>query len=251
VSRVSTVITRLVAVLVTLVVTAACVREPERPNVLLITIDTLRRDRVSVFGSPRTTTPNLDRLAEEGLLFTHCQSPRAKTTPALASLMTGLYPHDHGVRDLTMPLAADVPVLAEAFHRAGYRTAAIVGNFVLKDELSGLARGFDVWVEDLPDTQGVPPDDVPQRTARSLTDGALAALGLGPAQEAAGPARPFVRDDRPWFLWLHYMDPHGQYAAPDRHRIFHSDEPDLMSVDDSGQVFHRGPKNELSRPWIA
>jgi arylsulfatase A-like enzyme len=244
-------LTRPVVALLALVLGTACVREPERPNVLLITIDTLRQDRVSAFGYPRATTPYLDRLAEEGLVFTHCQSPRAKTTPAVASLMTGLYPHEHGVRDLTMPLPSDVPVLAEAFHRAGYRTAAIVGNFVLKDELSGLARGFDLWVEDLPDTQGVPPDDVPQRTARSLTDGALAALGLGPAQEAAGPKRPFVRDDRPWFLWVHYMDPHGQYDAPEEHRIFHSNEADPISVDESGEVYHNGPKHELSRPWVA
>lgn len=231
---------------------SGCVREPERPNVLLITIDTLRQDRVSCYGVRTGTTPQLDRLAEESLVFTHCQSPRAKTTPAIASLMSGLYPHEHGVRDLTMPLAPDVPVLAEAFHDAGYRTGAIVGNYVLKDELSGLAQGFDMWGEDMPDTQGVPPDDVPQRTARSLTSGALVALGLAAANgdQAAGPARPFVRDARPWFLWLHYMDPHGQYAPPPEHDLFESPE-ERVFVDANGNVVHDGPKNTLSRPWLA
>ena len=75
---------------------AACAREGPRPNVLLITVDTLRADRLSAAGYARATTPNLDRLAAEGLRFTRAGTPRAKTTPAIASLMTGLYPHDHG-----------------------------------------------------------------------------------------------------------------------------------------------------------
>jgi arylsulfatase A-like enzyme len=197
---------------------AACARQPERPNVLLITIDTLRADRISAAGYARKTTPNLDRLTAEGLLFTHAETPRAKTTPAIASLMTGLYPHDHGARDLLTPLEDRIPLLSESFRRAGYSTGAIVGNYVLQDRFSGLKRGFDSWCEDLPQKQGVPPDDVPQRTARSLTDGALAELGL------AG-------EGKPWFLWLHYMDPHGLYDPPPEHRVFHRDVPDPIPDD--------------------
>lgn len=230
-----------------LLLACSCARETERPNVLLITIDTLRADRLSALGSPRTTTPQIDRIAAEGLVFTHAQTPRAKTTPAIASLMTGLYPHDHGVRDLVMPLETRFPTLPEVFRRAGYRTGAIIGNFVLKDAFSGLARGFDQWTEDLPDTLGVPPDQVPQRTARSLTDGALAALGLAPnaplaphassgAQgdaHAAGPHASFARPDAPWFLWLHYMDPHGVYDPPPEHRVFHSERTDPIPDESS------------------
>ncbi|MFN0243361.1 MAG: sulfatase [Planctomycetota bacterium] len=210
------------------VLSAACSREPARPNVLLITIDTLRADRLSALGSARKTTPRIDELAAEGLVFTHAQTPRAKTTPAIASLMTGLYPHDHGVRDLVMPLESRFPTLPEVFRRAGYATGAIVGNFVLKDAFAGLARGFDQWTEDLPDQLGVPPDEVPQRTARSMTDGALTALGLAPApaDARAGPRATFVRDDAPWFLWLHYMDPHGSYDPPTEHRVFQREHPD-------------------------
>lgn len=192
---------------------ATCSRVPDRPNVLVITIDTWRADRLS-----SELTPNLDRLAREGLRFTHATAPRAKTTPSIASLFTGLYPHEHGVRDLLIPLAPTRALFAERLRDAGWSTGAIVGNYVLKDDYAGLARGFDQWTEDLPDNLGVPPENVPQRTARSLTDGALAALGLAPPSGAPGPRAAFATDDAPWFLWLHYMDPHGVYEAPAEHR---------------------------------
>jgi arylsulfatase A-like enzyme len=201
---------------------ASCSREPERPNVLLITVDTLRADRLTAAGYPRATTPNLDALAAEGLRFTHAETPRAKTTPAIASLMTGLYPHEHGARDLLVPLAGDHALLAERLRAAGWSTAAIVGNYVLIDRFSGLARGFDRWIEELPDRQGVPPDDAPQRTARSMSDAALSEL----AREDGG---------EPWFLWLHYMDPHGLYDPPPEHRVFRSDVPEAIP-DDPGHV---------------
>ncbi len=211
-----------------LLICAACSRAPKPPNVLLITIDTWRADRLSCAGFPREVTPNLDRLAREGTRFTHVSAPRAKTTPALASLFTGLYPHEHGVRDLLMPLAPTHPVLAERLRDAGWNTAAIVGNFVLRADFSGLSRGFGAWTEDLPDALGVPPEDVPQRTAHSLTDGAFTALGLAPAHADAGPRDAMANGDAPWFLWLHYMDPHGIYAAPPEHRVFERVTPEWI-----------------------
>ena len=203
---------------------------PHGPNVLLIVVDTLRADRLTP-----ATMPALDRFAQGALRCSHAETPRAKTTPAVASLLTGLYPHEHGARDLTTPLPDDVPTLAEAFQRAGWTTAAIVGNFVLRDDLTRLARGFDSWVDDLPDATGVPPDDVPQRRAHSLTDGALVALGLAPppAPPAAGPAAALVEPGRPWFLYLHYMDPHGAYDPPAEHRLFGGGAPDFIPSADS------------------
>ncbi len=200
----------------------ACVKPPERPNVLLITVDTLRADRLSHLGYPRETTPNLDALAAEGVSFTRATTPRAKTSPAMASMMTGLYPHEHGVRDLSKPLNTRVPLLAERFRKAGYDTVGLIGNYVLKAERAGLDRGFRTWIEDLPQTMGVPPDDVPQRTASSLTDAALAALALSPGDIETGVTSPAVRveDGRPWFAWVHYMDPHGLYEPPAEHDRF-------------------------------
>jgi choline-sulfatase len=219
---------------------------PHGPNVLLIVIDTLRADRLAA-----ATMPAVDRFGQGAIRFTHADSPRAKTTPAVASLLTGLYPHDHGARDLSTRLPADVPTLAEAFSRAGWTTAAIVGNFVLSDELTGLSRGFGTWVDDLPDRSGVPPDNVPQRRARSLTDGALVALGLAPPPEpaaapepapgaapgsppaVAGPTAKLIESGRPWFLYLHYMDPHGAYDPPAEHRLFGGGAPDYIPSPES------------------
>jgi arylsulfatase A-like enzyme len=221
----------------------ACGRPEPGPNVLLIVVDTLRADHLTPWGYGRDTSPRLAAFADGALRFTHAQSPRAKTSPAVATLMTGLYPHDHGVRDLTTPLRPDVPLLAEAFRDAGYATCGIVGNFVLGDARSGLARGFDTWVEDLPDASGVPPEHVPQRTARSLTDGALVALGMRPPDPdaPAGPraaVTPAAPGGRPWFLYLHYMDPHGSYAPPAEHDVFAPD-----AVDPAAPVGTRLPED--------
>jgi arylsulfatase A-like enzyme len=196
-----------------LIALAAC-REsaPPRPNVLLITVDTLRADRLAP-----DTTPRLSAFARECAVFPLAATPRAKTTPAIASLLSGRYPHDHGVRDLAAPLARDVPLLQERLREHGYRTGAIVGNWVLADARSGLARGFDLWCESLPQQGGVPPDLVPERTATSLTDAALVALGLASPPDAEFEPRTLLENgDQPWFLWLHYMDPHGAYQPPER-----------------------------------
>lgn len=220
---------------------SACARKAPRPNVLFVVVDTLRADRFGAL-SGRDLTPELDSMAREAVVFDHATSPRAKTTPAVASLMTGLYPHDHQVRDLTTPLGDDVPVFAEVLREAGYSTGAILGNFVLQADLSGLERGFDLWVEDLPAHTGVPPHDVPFRSATSITDGALAALGLGPgSDDGAGPTRPFVREERPWFLWLHYMDPHGPYEPPARFRHASAAAPELIPPPPApgADAFHR------------
>jgi len=225
----------------------ACAKSAPEPNVLLVVVDTWRADHLGASGS----TPELDAFARECVVFDHAQSPRAKTTPAVASLMTGLYPHDHGVRDLTTPLASDVPVVAEAFGAAGYRTGAIVGNYVLRDELSGLARGFDLWVEDLPEEDGVPPSHVPLRRATSLTDGGLCALGLGdPATDGAGPRASFLRGDQPWFLWLHYMDPHGLYSPPEPHRGRALAELEDLPPEPIPPAEREG-RTSLSPQWVA
>ena len=212
---------------------------------LVVVVDTLRADHLSCAGYERDTTPNLDRLAREGLRFTHAQSPRAKTTPAVASIFTGLYPHGHGVRDLVTPLPTDVPVLAERFRDEGYATCAIISNFVLRDDFSGLRRGFDTWVEDFPSAHGVPPNHVPQRLAASVTDGVLRALDLpSGAPDGAGPTGPIATDGEPWFLWAHYMDPHGLYAPPAEHDRFRSAAPVFVEIEPQRR------EGALTEPWV-
>ena len=220
-------------------------RAADRPNVLLVSIDTLRADHLGCYGYGRDTSPNIDAFAADAVRYEHASAPRAKTTPSVASMLTGLYPHDHGVRDLSAPLATEDQggplVLADQLRRLGWRTAAVVGNYVLTDARSGLARGFTRWVEELPDVRGVPPHDAPQRTAGSLTDAALELLA-DPGFGADG--------ERPFFLWLHYMDPHGAYAAPEEHRIFAPEAPDWIPAEDelAPSALHRRRVADYNAP---
>jgi arylsulfatase A-like enzyme len=110
-----------------------------------VTIDTLRADRLGIYGARDVETPNIDRLAREGAWAPQAAVHVPLTRPSHVSLFTGRYPAEHGVRDnVSPPLAADVPVLTEGFQRAGVPTAAFIASAVL-DRQSGLARGFDLY----------------------------------------------------------------------------------------------------------
>ena len=160
---------------------------------ILVTLDTTRVDALGSYAEART--PFLDRLAGEGVVFDNAYSPIPLTLPAHASLLSGLYPLRHGVRDNgLMPLPAAASTLAEAARDAGARTAAFVGAVVL-DAAFGLDQGFDVY-------DGPPPGkEHAERSATSVVD---AALRWWEGRER----------DRPFFLWVHLYDPHSPYAPP-------------------------------------
>ncbi len=110
-----------------------------------MTIDTLRADRLGVYGATNVETPQIDRLAREGAWIPQVTAPAPLTRPSHVSLFTGRYPAEHGVRDnISPPLRNDVPVLAEILKRQGFATGAFVASVVL-DRQAGLARGFDVY----------------------------------------------------------------------------------------------------------
>ena len=116
-----------------------------RPNLLLITLDTTRADHLGAYGDRRARTPNIDRLAAGGIVFERAIASAPLTLPSHASLLTGLYPFAHGVRNNGhFTLADRVPTIATALSTAGYRTAAFVSAFVL-DRRYSLARGFDQY----------------------------------------------------------------------------------------------------------
>jgi arylsulfatase A-like enzyme len=174
---------------------------PPQPDVLFVTVDTLRPDFLSCYGFPRTTTPAIDALAAAGTLFALHRTTISLTLPAHATLFTGLQPSEHGVRANAQPLPPDDRVLAERFRAAGYRTAAAVGSTVLTRE-RGLDRGFDVYDDEMP-------PDAAQVGRRGLERSATAVLDT---------ARAWLADDdpRPLFLWVHLFDPHEPYrAAPE------------------------------------
>jgi arylsulfatase A-like enzyme/tetratricopeptide (TPR) repeat protein len=155
-------------------------------SVLLLTIDTLRPDYLSLNGYPYPTSPALDALLGDGVYFEQALAPVPRTTPALASLLTGAYPHVTGVRSLGDPLPAEMVTLAEAFQADGYQTLAVVTNLLLGPE-RGLGAGFDVYDAAF---------DV--RDARRTTDIAIERLAA-------------TDSERPLFAWVHYIDPHVPY----------------------------------------
>jgi arylsulfatase A-like enzyme len=169
------------------------------PNIVILTVDTLRLDRVSAYGYRRPTTPNLDRLLASGVRFTQARTAEPLTSPAVCSMLTSLYPHEHGATRNGLRLRPDAPSVAGLLGRRGYTTAAFVGNWTLRDDLSGLGSHFQEYHEVLTRKRwlGLFKGEA---TAEDLTDEALAWL-----------ARRDPASRRPFLLWVHYVDPHAPY----------------------------------------
>ncbi len=185
------------------------VRPP--PNVVLVSIDTLRPDRLGCYGGTTVETPAIDALSRAGVRFQNAFTPVPLTLPAHWTILTGLEPWHHGVVDNGMTLVRPpAPTLAERFAAAGYDTAAFVSAFVLHRTF-GLDRGFARY------------DDGP------AADAALDQLlhATAPADERVGRALSWLRRERtrPFFLWLHLFDPHAPYAPPEGFRARYAGRP--------------------------
>jgi arylsulfatase A-like enzyme/Flp pilus assembly protein TadD len=170
-----------------------------RYNVLLITVDTLRADHLGCYGFARASTPSIDRLAADGVLFERAETAAPITLPSHASIMTGTYPAYHGVRNNgTYRLGPRAETLADVLKRFEYRTGAVISGYPLVARF-GLSQGFDSYDDHLP-----PERDrqigFRERSAEEVTRAGIAWL------EATGSQR--------FFLWLHYFDPHAPYTPP-------------------------------------
>ena len=191
------------------------------PNILLITMDTTRADRLGAYGYGPARTPTLDRLAREGVLFEHARTPAPTTLPAHVSLFTGRYPASHGVRNNGVPLSETVPTLASVLHDGGYRTAAFVSSFVL-DRRFGLAHGFDQYDDRLDAGPGGAAEPVERRGDHTAAAAATWLEDyLGPDPRPAPPAT----SRAPFFVWLHLYDPHDPYDPPPPFRDAFTDRP--------------------------
>ena len=180
-------------------------------NVLLISSDTTRADHVGCYGNRGVATPAIDALARDGVLCATAISPSPSTLPAHASLLTGLYPYRHGARaNGTFRLEDRITTLAERLRGAGYRTAAAISAFVL-DSRFGLDQGFEVYDDDL--TKGVKhsPHMFRERPAE-LTNEPVTAWLRANGQD-------------PFFLWVHYFDPHAVYLPPEPYRTRYRHAP--------------------------
>lgn len=171
---------------------------PAPQSVVLITLDTTRADHLGAYGWPHARTPHLDALARRGTRFVRCDTAAPITLPSHATILTGLYPPRHGVRDNgTFVLAGRFDTVAERLAARGWDTAAVVSAIVLARR-HGLGQGFRIYDDDLGAgyTAGT---EVSERQAEATTAAALA---------AAGKLKP------PYFLWVHYFDPHEEYRPP-------------------------------------
>ncbi len=173
-------------------------------NLLLVTFDTTRADRVGCYGYEAASTPVLDALAEEGALFERCIAPAPLTLPSHSTLLTGFQPYTHGARNNgTHKMGAEVRSIAQRLKEEGFSTGAVTSAFVL-DSRFGLDSGFDSYDDDLSGGTGQGNFGFAETTAVDTSRRALEWLER--------------RGDERWFLWIHYFDPHSDYNPPEPYR---------------------------------
>jgi choline-sulfatase len=181
--------------------------EKPRPSILLVSLDTTRADCVG-YETDAVETPVLDGLAARGTRFSQAWTTVPMTLPAHTSMLTGLYPSEHGIHENSRFLRDDRTLLAERLRDAGYATAAFVSGYPLKRRF-GLARGFDHYDDEMGEGNS-------ERSAAATTDRALSYLESNP--------------QAPVFIWVHYFDPHDPYAPPEPFRSQYPSSPYLGEI---------------------
>ncbi|MGA1871112.1 MAG: sulfatase-like hydrolase/transferase [bacterium] len=177
-----------------------------KPNVLLISIDTLRADHLSCYGYTKIQTPHIDSLAHDGIRFASHYTPVPITLPSHATLLTGLYPSEHGVRSNgCFRLKGEEVTLPELLQQEGYKTGAFIGAYVMHSRF-GLSQGFDSYDENF---GGDASDSLMERMQKSLYVERRAGDIVNAAQSWLQ-----QRGDQPFFLFIHCFDPHAPYDAP-------------------------------------
>jgi arylsulfatase A-like enzyme/Tfp pilus assembly protein PilF len=190
---------------------------PEGMNLLVITLDTTRADRIGAYGYEGVETPTIDRLAREGVLFEQAEAAAPLTCPAHCSIFTSKYPPDHGVRDNGgFFLSHKQLTLATYLKKRGFETGAVVAAFVL-DSKWGIGQGFDTYVDDfdMAESRGVGMGDI-RRPGNEVVDRALPWLEK-------------VKDKR-FFAWLHFYDPHAPYTEPEPFKTRYAEHPYLGAI---------------------
>src|SRR5258706_13425897 len=189
-----------------------------RPNVILITLDTTRADRMGFLGSERGLTPNLDALAKQATVFSRAYSHVPLTTASHATILTGTYPQYNHVNDFGFPLLASTLYLPDILHRQGYQTAAFVGSIVLDPNgalCPGFDRGFDVYGAGFHTKQ--PRENRYETVERRAGDVVARAKAWLRSRPSKTP---------PFFLWVHVYDAHDPYDAPEAYKSKFADPYD-------------------------
>jgi arylsulfatase A-like enzyme len=184
------------------------------PNVILITLDTTRADRMGFLGSKLGLTPNLDAFARQSVVFTHAYAQAPLTSVSHASILTGTYPQFHQVLDFTYPLSKDLPYAPQILRARGYETAAFLGSLALDPSVSapGFDRGFDTY-------------DAPFHTEETWhnRDHRVQRPGAEVVASALGWLNQHSK--RPFFLWVHLFDAHDPYNPPEPYKTRYASQP--------------------------
>lgn len=185
---------------------AAQTPQPPRPNILLLTIDTLRADRLATYGYERTTSPTLDALISRGVVFESARTVEPLTAPALCAMITSRFPHETGSTRNGLRMRPGLASLPKLLQDEGYLTGGIVANWTLRDKISGIGEHFDDYLEIIKHKRwfGLVSGEA---HADQVTDVAIDWLERHDESEG----------DRPFMLWVHYVDPHAPYK---RHKSF-------------------------------
>ena len=192
---------------------------PEPPlHAVLITIDTLRADRLGAYGCAEASTANLDKLANESIRFERAYSHSSKTFPSISTLLSGRHPAEHGIFDNGGEFPNNLPTLATSLDDAGFENAAFIGSYALRPNRR-LNRGFHSYTQEYLTTEAVRAH--PENHADLLTDEAITWLS---SRDSA----------RRLFLWIHYQEPHGAYTPPSFR---------APAEDDDGLVLEPSPTN--------
>ena len=198
--------------ILTAIVFAGCGKSKDLPNIIFISVDTLRADHLSCYGYDKKTTPMLDMLAKKGVLFKKAYAPAPWTLPSHASMFSGLYPSKHKAIDERVAVGKEIVMLTEKLQAAGYETGGFVSHYYLSKDY-GFDRGFDKFVMKLDEK----------------------------AENMTKMAATWIRDNRkkPFFAFIHYFDPHTPYFPPAEFRTKHfpkdlieikGDTQDVLSV---------------------
>ncbi len=180
------------------------VKQTDRPNIVLITFDTVRADFLGCYGNPWVQTPAIDALAQSGVIFEKAYSASCYTNPAHLSIFTSVHPYVHGIIDNMERLNRSLPSLPFILRELGYETQAVMSVWHLDNIMTGLKQGFDIY--DKPSEKiKIRPD--------SMTTSAAIELMEQPRE-------------RPFFLWLHYFNPHTPYEADGNyHKMYYKGDP--------------------------
>ena len=234
------VVRRLAFLLCLFLTGATCFAAPaERPNIILITLDTTRADRMGFLGSKRGLTPNLDAVARQGVVFSQAFSHVPLTTASHATILTGTYPQFNHVNDFGVPISARLPYLPDLLHQQGYHTGAFVASLIL-DPLDGTApgfdRGFDVYDAGFHlRRHGADRYKTVERRAGTVVDHALGWLSH--------------LENPPFFLWIHLYDAHDPYDPPPPFKERYASQPydgEIAYADSAlGKVFAELRKHGL------